>query len=172
MEKIIENLNNFFRLNGWNDYKKMKIQLLSVNTRDLVIHVLNDSRFRNSDVEALLLCIPELWKDFSLNDWKFIIQKVNRSSNYRLLMDNDPCFEDVKFLYNWIEIDSINLYKNDTGISNKDKKFLNKVFPALLSDTLKKSGSYKEDFEDGTFCNPKYFQEAKIKLVAEGAKPL
>lgn len=170
MEQIIENLKDFLKSNGWENYKKLSVDLLSVDTKNLIIHLLNEIKLRDSDVRALLLCIPELWKDFSLEDWKFIIRKVNRPSNYRVLIDNSPCFEDIKFLYNWIGIDSIKLYKNDPEISDESKKSMDRVFPLFLHDTMR-NGEYMEDFQDGTFGDIKYFREMKSRLMSQGAKP-
>lgn len=34
--------------------------------------------FRDTDVKALLLVIPELWKDFNMDDWMYIIRKIDR----------------------------------------------------------------------------------------------
>lgn len=169
MEQIILKLKHFLKLNGWESYKNLKSELLTLNTKDLIIHILNDDTMRDSNVTALLLAIPELWKDFNLNDWKYIIQNVNRPSNYRLLMDNKPCIEDIRFLYNWIGIDSISLYKKDTLISKENKQNLDKVFPAFLSDTIRNGEIYKENFQDGTFGDIRYFKEMKIRLISQGA---
>lgn len=169
MEQIIIKLIGFLPYNSWESYKDLKSELLSVDTKSLIVRILNERRFRDTDVKALLLVIPELWKDFNLDDWKYIIRKVDRSANYRVLIDNEPCFEDIRFLYNWIGIDSLKLYKNESGISEENKKSLDRVFPVLLTDPMREGESYKEDFQDGTFGNIKYLRDMRIRLINQGA---
>ena len=86
-------------------------------------------------------------------------------------MINEPCFEDLRFLYNWIGIDSVRLYKNESGISEKNKRSLDRVFPALLTDPMREGELDKENFQDGTFGDIKYFRDMKIRLINQGAKP-
>ncbi|WP_370895586.1 hypothetical protein [Chryseobacterium gossypii] len=170
MEEIIQKLHQGLKQNGWDSYKLLKNELLTYNPKDLIISLLNTKELWNTDLRSLFIIIPEIWKDFNLNDWKYIIQSVNRPSNYRILIDHGPFFEDIRFLYNWIGIDSISLYKNDPGISLENKKNLDKVFPAFLLDPMRDGELYKEDFQDGTFGDIKYFKDMKIRLINEGAK--
>ncbi|HCN49646.1 MAG TPA: hypothetical protein DIT10_11225 [Chryseobacterium sp.] len=171
MEQIIMKLIDFLQSNGWESYKDLKSELLSLDTKSLIVQILSEKQFVDSDVKALFLAIPELWKDFNLDDWMYIIRKVERSANYRVLIDNEPCFEDLRFLYNWIGIDSVRLYKNESGISEKNKRSLDRVFPALLTDPMREGELDKENFQDGTFGDIKYFRDMKIRLINQGAKP-
>ena len=75
MEQIIIKLLGFLKFNDWESYKSLKNELLSVDTKNLIVQILNESRFRDTDVKALLLVIPELWKDFNMDDWMYIIRK-------------------------------------------------------------------------------------------------
>ncbi|WP_298417870.1 hypothetical protein [uncultured Kordia sp.] len=152
----------------WNDLKKIKKEILSVNSKELIIKLLNSSEIVYTDMSAVLLIIPEIWKDFELEDWKHIIQNVNRPKEYRLYIDDGPFFEDIRFLYNWIGIDSIELYKSDPLILPENKKSLDKIVHNFLKDTMR--DNYKEDFEDGTFGNIDYFRKMKQKLISQGAK--
>ncbi|WP_292010559.1 hypothetical protein [Chryseobacterium sp.] len=170
MEQIIQKLLNGLESRGWDCYKPLKDELLSHNTKDLIVKVITTESFRYTDVRSLLLIVPELWKDFSLEDWKYIMRKIDRPSNYRLYIDDSSYFEDIRFLYNWIGIDSISLYKNDPLLSSENKNNLDKVFPLFLHDTMRNGEEYKEDFNDGTFGNIKYFKEMKSKLISQGAK--
>ncbi|MDG4653924.1 hypothetical protein [Chryseobacterium arthrosphaerae] len=169
MEQIIIKLVDFLQSNGWERYKGLKNELLSLDTKSLIVQILNEKRFVDSDVRALFLAIPELWKDFNLDDWMYIIRKVERSANYRVLIDNEPCFEEIRFLYNWIGIDSVRLYKNESGISEKNKRSLDRVFPALLTDPMREGELYKENFQDETFGDIRYLRDMKIRLINQGA---
>lgn len=171
MEQIIIKLIDFLQSNDWESYKDLKSELLSIDIKDLIVQILNERGFRDTDVRALLLAIPELWKDFNLHDWMYIIRKVERSANYRVLIDNEPCFEDIRFLYNWIGIDSVRLYKNESDISEKNKRSLDRVFPVLLTDPMREGELYKENFQDRTFGGVKYFRDMKLRLMNQGAKP-
>lgn len=154
----------------WANFKPLKNEILEEDKRGLITEILNTKEFVYTDVRALFLIIPELWKDFNLEDWLYIIRNVNRPDKYRGLMDYEPHFEDIRFLYNWIGIDSISLYKNDSQISEKNKANLDKVFPGFTADSMRSGDTYKEDFEDGTFGNIEYFREMKQRLISQGAK--
>ncbi|MEN5309174.1 hypothetical protein ABE425_16870 [Chryseobacterium cucumeris] len=170
MEQIIQKLHHGIKQSGWDSYKPLKNELLAYNSKDLIIKLLNSEDFRYKNIRSLFVIIPELWKDFNLDDWMYIIRKVDRPTNYRLYIDDGPYFEDIRFLYNWIGIDSISLYKNDPGVSSKNKQNLDKVFPMFLHDTLR-NGDYKEEFSDGTCGDIKYFRDMKTRLISQGAKP-
>lgn len=148
-----------------------KTQILSYGNKQFIIDLLNFEIFIHRNAEAIFLKIPELWKDFSLDDWKEIILSIDRPKTYRAFMEVSAHFEDIKFLHNWLEIDSISLYKNISNLSESNRKSLDKNVEYLFGDTWK-NWDLTEDFEDGTFCNTKYFKESKMKLIAEGAKPL
>jgi len=171
MENIVKQIFDGIKEKGWDSYKLLKNEILTYDKKDLIVEILNTNSFRYSDAKNLLLIIPELWKDFSLEDWKYIIRKINRPSNYRLYIDNSSQFEDIRFLYNWIGIDSIALYKNDSLISKENKQALDKVFPAFLIDPMRDGDLYKENFQDGTFGDINYFRKMKQRLINQGAKP-
>ncbi|GEN75759.1 hypothetical protein [Chryseobacterium hagamense] len=170
MEEIIQKLHQGIKQSGWDIFKHLKKELLNYNSKDLIIKLLNSKEFKYKNIRSLLVIIPELWKDFSLEDWRIIMREVNRPSNYRVFIDDGPYFEDVRFLYNWIGIDSIKLYKNDPEISDENKRYLDRVFPLFLHDTMR-NGEYMEDFHDGTFGDIKFFREMKSRLMSQGAKP-
>lgn len=107
MEQIIQKLHHGIKQSGWDSYKPLKNELLAYNSKDLIIKLLNSEDFRYKNIRSLFVIIPELWKDFNLDDWMYIIRKVDRPTNYRLYIDDGPYFEDIRFLYNWIGIDSI-----------------------------------------------------------------
>ncbi|AXO80717.1 hypothetical protein DZC78_10085 [Olleya aquimaris] len=155
----------------WENFRLLKNEiLLEENKKELIIDILNTKEFIYTDVGGLFLTIPELWEDFDLNDWLHIIRNVNRPSKYRLYMDYEPNFEDIRFLYNWIGIDSVSLYKEDSEISKENKENLNKVFPQFLNDTMRNGDTYKEDFKDGTFGDISFFRIMKERLISQGAK--
>ena len=105
MEQIIQKLHHGIKQSGWDSYKPLKNELLAYNSKDLIIKLLNSEDFRYKNIRSLFVIIPELWKDFNLDDWMYIIRKVDRPTNYRLYIDDGPYFEDIRFLYNWIGID-------------------------------------------------------------------
>ncbi len=53
MEQIIIKLIDFLQSNGWESYKDLKSELLSVDTKNLIVQILNERRFRDTDVRAL-----------------------------------------------------------------------------------------------------------------------
>jgi len=154
-----------------NSINSFRDQIMSYGNKQFIIDLLNFDFFFNKDAEVIFLKTPEMWKDLSLNDWKEIIKLIDRPEIYRPFMEVSSHFEDLKLLHNWLEIDSISLYKSIPDLSEKNRKSLDKNLKYLFGDSRKRSDN-TEDFEDGTFCNPQYFQEAKNKLIKEGAKPL
>lgn len=153
------------------DEKTFKDQILAYGNKQFIIDMLNFDIFINNWAESIFLKIPELWKDLSLDDWKEIIISIDRPKTYRPYMEVSAHFEDLKFLHNWLEIDSISLYKSISSLSDSNRESLDKNLKYLFDDSDKR-WDLTEEFGDGTFCNPSYFKEAKMKLIAEGAKPL
>jgi|GEM_PF-2786645 len=154
-----------------NSINSFRDQIMSYGNKQFIIDLLNFDMFSHKRAEAIFLKTPEMWKDLSLADWKDIIRSIERPEKYRAFMEISAHFEDVKFLHNWLGIDSISLYEDIPNLSESNRKSLEKNLKYLYGDSWKKS-HLEEDFEDGTFCNPKYFQETKTKLIKEGAKPL
>lgn len=151
------------------EIEPIKQELILNTSKEFIVEILNSKEFIYTDIGYLLLVVPELWKDFNLEDWLYVIRNVNREKNYRILINSEPCFEDIRFLHNWIGIDSIDLYKNDIGISDENKKSLDIVFPEFLTDTLRNGEVYMEDFSDGTFGDINYFKEMHESLLSQGA---
>lgn len=154
---------------SYSEYQRSKSEFLKFDPKELIIACLNHSYFSGEDVAALLINVPEIWKDLNLNDWKYIIENVNRRADYRLVMDNDACFEDIKFLYKFLEIDSIKLYKEDSNITAENKSVLDRVIPGICTNFFKDDLD-EEYFTDGTYGNRYYFREMKKKLITQGAK--
>ena len=48
--------------------------------------------------------------------------KVDRSANYRVLIDNEPCFEDIRFYIIGLELIVLNYTKTDQVFLRKVKK--------------------------------------------------
>lgn len=165
--RIIKKIINIVK-EDWNGLKKMRNEALTINSKELIVQMLNSPEIVYTDMSAILLILPEIWKDFNLEDWQYIIRNVNRPKQYKLYIDDGPYFEDIRFLYNWIGIDSIDLYKKDQIISSDNKKNLDQIINRFLNDPMR--DNYKEDFEDGTFGNIKYFKDMKQRLISQGAK--
>lgn len=45
MEQIIIKLLGFLKFNDWESYKSLKNELLSVDTKNLIVQILNERRF-------------------------------------------------------------------------------------------------------------------------------
>lgn len=170
MKDLINQITENQRKEGWAGFNKIKDQMLQEDTRELIINLMKVDNVMFQNIGALFIVIPELWKDYDLEDWLYIIRNAERPKNYRVLIDDGTYFEDIRFLYNWIGIDSVDLYKNDSQISKANKDALDNVFPDFLSDTMRNGDSYKEDFKDGTFGNIEYFREMNQRLINQGAK--
>lgn len=171
MEKLITKLITELDQDGWDAINNNKNELLKFDGKELIISLLNNQNLRYSHAPAILVIIPEIWKDFSLEDWKQIMRKIERPKKYRVLIDDSSQFEDIRFLCNWIGIDGIKLYKEDNLLSKENKEALDKVFPGFLFDHIK-SGDNKEDFEDGTFGKLQYLLTMRKRLLSEGASPI
>ena len=172
MKKIIEKIIEHRKKEGWDIFKKMKSEILQFDSKYFLINCFNHEKMNNTYMSAMLLIIPELWKNFNLEDWLNIMRAIERPKKYRLYMDDSAHFEDIKFLYNWIEIDSIKLFKEDLIISNENKRVLNKIFPGYLRDLIKSNPDYMEDFNDKTFGEYKHLEAMRERLISQGAKPL
>ncbi len=167
MEKLINKLIKELDQNGWDAIKDYKKEILSHEGKEFMINLLNNLDLRYTHAPVVFLIIPEIWKDFNLQDWKYVIHNIDRPAKYRILFDDSSNFEDLKFLYNWIGIDSIKLCNEDDELPIEKKKAINRVLPNFLFEQL---GDGEEDFEDGTFGKKEYFITMKERLISQGAK--
>jgi hypothetical protein len=174
MEKVTEFVNEQAKLLrvyaiSLDDVRENKSEYLNFNQKELITAFLNCELMKGSRLEQVLLELPELWRDLNLSDWKEIIQKVNRRENYKYLFDDWACFEDVKFLYKFLEIDSIDLYKSDSILTDSAKRNITSAISIYCSDFIK-SQSDSENFDDGTYPSKSLFMEVKSRLISQGAK--
>lgn len=149
-----------------------KADILKQDKLVFLIDCFNHSEINYKYMQYLLLTIPEVWKDFSLDDWKFIIRNVKRKSKYKVLYDDEGCFEDIKFLFKWIEVDSVDLYRNDSKINERDKNILDRVIKSYAYDIYKDpehSNLDYEWFEEGVYGDIMYFEIMKERLLKQGA---
>lgn len=165
-KKIIENLNK----GGYDFIIEEKENIKKIDGKKIIIDLLNDKYLLNRYVSAILLIVPELWKNFNLSDWQEIIRSVNRPAEYRPNIDDEANFEDIRFLHNWIGIDSLDLYKNTSDISEINKSILDKKAKYCLIDSNRDGKSYKLWFQDGIYGDIKYFIDMKTRLISQGAK--
>ena len=165
-KKLIENLNRLM----YDEILEQKTDILEVDGKQLIIDLLNDEYLGSRDVSALLKIIPEIWKDFNLSDWQDIIRSVNRPAEYRPNIDTEANFEDIRFLYHWIGIDSLDLYQNTSGISVSNKSILDKKAKYCLVDSDRNGNNYEISFKEGIYGNIQYFRDMKARLISQGAK--
>lgn len=144
-------------------FKNEESDYLYFNSRDLIIECLNNELFYVKDVESLLLRLPKLWSDFSLDDWKHVIRNVARKPDYRYMFDSEPCFVDIKFLYKYLEVDSIKLYKEDTELSEESKASITKAVSVFCFQF------FKDEYDLETIQDEPAFKKAKDRLLSEGA---
>jgi hypothetical protein len=166
MERLIKKLILELDQNGWDAIKDNKKEILTFDGKEFMINLLNNNDLRYTHAPVIFLIIPEIWKDFNLQDWKYVIHNIERPAKYRILFDDSPNFEDLKFLYNWIGIDSIKLCNEDDALPIEKKKAINRVLPNFLIHNL---GDGEEDFADGTFGKKEYFITMKQRLISQGA---
>jgi hypothetical protein len=144
-----------------------KKELLKYDGKELLIYYFNHPKMKYKKMQYLLLTVPEIWKDFNLNDWIDVICNVVRPESYRILFDEEACFEDIKFLYRYIGVDSVKLYKDNC--KNSDVEILNKIISDYAYDMFK-SDLDIENFEDGTYGSFYYFKEMKERLLIQGVQ--
>jgi hypothetical protein len=171
MKELIDKIIKKSLIEGYDYFSQEKNNLLKFNTKEVLITFFNHPKMWHRDMEALLLWIPELWKDFNLDDWLEIIRNVDRPANYKILFTETSQFEDIKFLYKWIKIDSIKLYQEDSLLSSEKKEVLDNIIPRFMYEN-DISDLEMENFEDGTYGDYKYIETMRERLISQGAKPL
>lgn len=171
MESLIQKIVNSLRQKGLTDIRLFENEILSQEPKDFLVACFTNEDIHYRYMNEILLIFTDLWKDFNLDDWREIMRRIDRPKGYRPLFDDTGHFEDVKFLLNWIEIDSIELYQNDPEISEKNKKVLDKVIPLFLFSPTK-GVDFMEDFEDGTYGNYQHLVKMRERLIKQGAKPI
>lgn len=165
-KKIIENLN----FDAYYLIEEERDNIIALDGKQLMIDLLNRDDMWNTKVSYLFKRVPEIWKDFNLSDWQEIMRSVHRPAAYRPNVDDEANFEDIRFLYNWIGINSLDLYKNTPNISDADRAVIERKGEYLLFDSDKTGDDYKRWFTDGTYGNIQYFKDMKARLISQGAK--
>ena len=169
MEKLINKLLLDLKENGWTTGVEInKKEILQNGGKEFITNLLSNPEFRYTYAPRVFLIIPQIWNNFSLDDWKYVLRNVKRPLKYRPLFDESASFEDIKFLYNWIKIDSLKLFDEDPEISDEIKQKVRRLFPNFLSMDLDEDLA-EEDFKDGTFGDRKYLAEMRDRLISQGA---
>jgi len=171
MKELIDKIIKISQSEGYDYFLKEKNNLLKYNTKEVLIAFFNHPNMRHLRMEALLLWIPELWKDLNLDDWLEIIRNVDRPADYKILFTETSQFEDIKFLYKWVKIDSIKLYQEDSILSAEKKEVLDNIIPKFMYQN-DITDLEMENFEDGTYGEYKHIEAMRERLISQGANSI
>jgi hypothetical protein len=89
-------------------------EILSFDSTDFIKY--NMENFYSGYCIHLLLCLPELWLNFSLQKWLSLSKSINRNKNYKLMDANEATFDDIKFLCKYIGLNLLPIYTQDKSL--------------------------------------------------------
>jgi hypothetical protein len=118
-------------------------------------------------VYSFMLLFPEVWMDFHKVNWQQILVRAKRPANLRLLMDERGYFDDIIFLYRFVEVDSLKWVYEDPILSRENK--LN-IFNYFLErpDHLFRDNWDSENFQNGNWPEFGFCMRMKRRLISEG----
>lgn len=117
-------------------------ELENYDPKEVIIALLNSTIYGNF-ISSLLTYSRWMWKDFHLEDWKYILARVERKKiTYREL--RPTCYRDLTFLSNLVGINAIDLFLSIESIPNEDKKMVIETSKAFWSDLIH-VGSFEEN---------------------------
>ncbi|WP_412465575.1 hypothetical protein [Pedobacter sp. KLB.chiD] len=111
-------------------------QIVSVNNIDFILY--NIELINPTYTKALFLCLPELWTNFSEDDFDYLLKKFSNSISYFLL---------IEFSYKYIEVNILELilkYAKINGFYNDVKEYLKNQYSTII-----KSMDERMDLEIG-----------------------
>ncbi|KXX69239.1 hypothetical protein [Flammeovirga sp. SJP92] len=122
------------------------------NNFEFIIYNLNN--YPETYSVQLLTCIPEIYEEFSLNDWSEIL---TRSSTFGV-------FSAIEFLFKYLEINAFKLYFDLPQVSIKDKKTVVDYFVECGMFLFKDEDDY-QDFEEGYLAELNTLISIKEKML-------
>lgn len=80
----------------------------------------NMKRFDRHYNKALLLCCPELWLEWSIEDWMILGLRLSPRPSKRDFY-NTGAFMDFVFLMRWVKVDALYMLRHSSYISSAEK---------------------------------------------------
>lgn len=125
---------------------------------------------------GLFLTLPEIWEDFTVDDWVELLENVG--DRPRKIQTKDitiGIFADVVFLCKYLEVDGIALYVNHTKQTPANKeavlryaKALGVFFTKSPLDVDELSGAFDEEqAEDFSGCNAEKLITVRERLLKD-----
>lgn len=132
--------------------------------------VTNFKEFDDKYNLELMLCLPQLWESFVIDDWLNLMKAVgNRSSQLTPFALNGE-FIDVQFLCKYLEVDGLDLCLNHSQVAPEDKQIILEYAKASVFDFVKNSLDYQDlDTEQADLCDEvdKDYFAVDLKILRE-----
>lgn len=129
----------------WNQFFN-EIQQIGAKELLLVCMQNHESRY----IIPLMLSLPELWRDFTVDDWLSIMKNVGNRPPYAMIksqIGSVGVHADIMFLCKYLEIDGLDLYLNHAGATDENKFATVRYMNGFLDEFVKENSDY-EDLSD------------------------
>ncbi len=110
-----------------------KNEILENNSMEFLCYQI--SNFENTFCMKLLLSMPELWANFDMKNWEYLIRHIKRKEP-RTFEISEGYFSDIQFLCRYLKIDAFKLLRN-IEIGHREYSYILthfKAHPFLLSN--------------------------------------
>jgi hypothetical protein len=134
---------------GKDFFAKFAAEVAEVNAIEFL--VANFKTFDDKYNLELMLCLPQIWDSFQIDDWLELMKTVGSRANQIKSFEFNGEFIDVQFLCKYLEIDGLDLCLNYSQISLEDKQIVLEYAKANVFDFVKNTLDYQDldtEYED------------------------
>lgn len=126
-------------------YERFLDEIHSIGRIEFLAAYMRDSEVE--DVRVLMLSLPQLWQDFTVDDWLKLMEAVGEKPTKRPKWDIGEMgiFSDVLFLCRFLEINGLDLYLNYAKVSEQSKWAVVKYMQAFAGFFAKQ---WIDDYDD------------------------
>lgn len=120
-----------------------------IGVKDFLVSYM--SAFEMREVHPLMLRLPELWKNFTVDDWLSIMRSIDNRPPHAMVkgqIGDVGVHSDIAFLCHFLEIDGLDLYLNHVQTSEENKQNTIRYMKGFLDEFIKEPLDY-EDLSEG-----------------------
>ncbi|MBC7797093.1 MAG: hypothetical protein H7Z37_09500 [Pyrinomonadaceae bacterium] len=129
----------------WNQFSN-EIQQIGAKEFLLVCMQNHESRY----IIPLMLSVPELWRDFTVDEWLSIMKNVGNRPPHAMIksqIGSVGVHADIMFLCKYLEIDGLDLYLSHAEATDENKFATVRYMKGFLDEFVKGDLDY-EDLSD------------------------
>jgi hypothetical protein len=136
-------------------------QLEEINFQELLLYCCQN--FSEGESIGFLMCVPELWKQWNLDDWIEFSIKLQPRQQFNLFEPNG-FYTDLIFFHRFLDLNFIKKLHRDNSLSQESWNEIIR-FCQINSSNLIPDPSDLDDLDNVVMCHISVLQEYRNKLL-------